>query len=41
MYKEHKIQCASCGKVFISELNDTLCKDCFKSTSNRSKPIEK
>ncbi len=41
MYKEHKKKCASCGKVFTTEINDVLCNDCFKATSNRAKPFKK
>lgn len=41
MYEKHKIECASCGKTFSSELNDTLCEDCYKTTTNRVKPVRK
>lgn len=40
MYEEHKIKCASCGKLFVSELNKTLCNECFEETSNRLKQTE-
>lgn len=39
MYEEHNIKCTSCGKVFFSELNDTLCSECFDKTTNRIKPL--
>ncbi len=40
MYEQHEIKCTSCGKIFLSELNDTLCEECLKATSNRSKTIK-
>ncbi len=41
MYEEHQIKCSSCGNTFLSKTADTLCNECFKSTSNRLKPFKK
>lgn len=34
MYKEHKIKCSSCGKLFIAKENETVCNDCSKGLEN-------
>ena len=34
MYKEQKIKCASCGKLFVSDINATLCPKCSENVDN-------
>ncbi len=34
MYENHSIKCSSCGKVFISKEDETVCKDCSKELEN-------
>ncbi len=35
MYEEHKVKCASCGKEFLSEMNRTMCNECFDAANNK------
>ncbi len=35
MYKDHKVKCSSCGQMFISETNATLCESCSKKVDNQ------
>lgn len=34
MYEEHTIKCSSCGKLFISKENETVCNECYKKLEN-------
>ena len=36
MYENQKVKCTSCGKMFISETNATLCPLCSEEVSNMS-----
>ncbi len=36
MYEDQKVKCSSCGKMFTSETNATLCPLCLKEVSNMS-----
>ena len=39
MYEEHTIQCSSCGKLFTSKENETVCNECYKEIENISNNI--
>ncbi len=34
MYEENKIKCSSCGKLFSSQADETVCEKCFKELEN-------
>jgi Zn finger protein HypA/HybF involved in hydrogenase expression len=34
MYEEHTIKCSSCGKLFTSKENETVCNECYKELEN-------
>jgi len=34
MYEDHKIKCSSCGKLFHSKENETICEECSKEHEN-------
>ena len=34
MYENHTIKCASCGKLFTSKEDETVCDECSKELEN-------
>jgi DNA-directed RNA polymerase subunit RPC12/RpoP len=36
MYEEHTVECSSCGKLFTSKENETVCSECYKEIENIS-----